>query len=65
MSVKELKPELVALSAAEQAEVAAFLFHLRHASDPDYQATIDRRLADKEPSHWLIPDELEKRLKEA
>jgi hypothetical protein len=65
VSVKELKHELAALSATEQAEMAAFLFHLRHASDPEYQATIEQRLADKDPTHWLTPDEFEKRLNKA
>jgi hypothetical protein len=64
VSVKELKKELVSLSVSEQAEVAAFLFHLRHKSDSEYQATLQRRLADKNPSHWLTPDEFERRLKE-
>jgi hypothetical protein len=59
MSVKELKNQLVALSSLEQAEVAAFLFHLRHAADPDYQSAVTRRIADKDPTHWLTPDELE------
>ena len=62
MSVKDLKKELVALSASEQAEVAAFLFHLRHATDADYQATVEGRLNDKDSSHWLTPDEFERRL---
>ena len=62
MSVKELKKELAALSAQEQTELAAFLFHLRHKSDPEYQATVRRRMDDKDPSHWLTPEEFEKRL---
>ncbi|MES1226229.1 MAG: hypothetical protein ABUT20_62715 [Bacteroidota bacterium] len=49
MSVMDLKKELVALSAAEQAEVAAFLFQLRRKEDTDYQATLRRRLDDKDP----------------
>jgi hypothetical protein len=62
MSVRELKKELSALSEAERAEVSAFLFHLRRASDPHYQATLQRRMDDKDPSHWLTVDEFEKRL---
>ncbi|MBI4024345.1 MAG: hypothetical protein HY360_05145 [Verrucomicrobia bacterium] len=62
MSVEELKKEIVGLSTREQAEVSAFLFHLRHASEFDYQAAIQRRLEDKDPSHWLTPDEFERRL---
>jgi hypothetical protein len=64
MSVQQLKNELAALSDAERAEVSAFLFHLRHASDADYQATLERRLNDKDSSHWLSVEEVEKRLDE-
>lgn len=64
MSVMDLKKELTALSAVEQAEVAAFLFQLRRKEDADYQAKIQRRLDDKDPSHWLTPDEFKKRLKD-
>jgi hypothetical protein len=60
----QLKEELQTLSAIEQAEVAAFLFQLRRKSDMDYQAAIRRRLDDKDPSHWLTPDEFERRLKQ-
>ena len=63
VSVMDLKKELAALSATEQAEVAAFLFQLRHQGDTDYQATLNRRLNEKNPSHWLTPDEFERRLK--
>ena len=62
MSVEELKRALTTLSAGEQKEVTAFLFHLRHRGDADYQATLVRRMDDKEPSHWLTPEEFEKQL---
>ena len=62
MSVQDLKTALTALSETERAEVSAFLFHLRHASDPDYQAAVQCRMDDKNPSHWLTLDELESRL---
>ena len=62
MTVTDLKKELVALSTAERTEVAAFLFQLRRKDDVAYQTTVRRRLNDKEPSHWLTPDEFEKQL---
>ena len=62
MSVQELKAELAALSETERAEVSAFLFHLRHAGDPDYEAAIQRRMDDKNPAHWLTLNDLERRL---
>ena len=62
MSVQELKAELAALSEKERAEVSAFLFHLRHASDGAYQADVQRRLDDKDPAHWVPLEELDRRL---
>jgi hypothetical protein len=64
MSVMDLKKELIALSTAEQAEVAAFLFQLRRKDDAAYQAKIQRRLDDKDPSHWLTLNDFEKRLED-
>jgi len=62
MSVEELKKTVATLSPAEQNELTAFLFHLRHRGDVAYQAKLKARVDDKEPSHWLTPEEFEKRL---
>ena len=62
MSVQEIKEKLATLPRKEQDEVIAFLFHLRYADDADYQVSISRRLQDKDPSHWLSPDEFENNL---
>jgi len=62
MSVEEIKNSLVALSADERSEVTAFLFQLRRASDTEYQARINAVISDKDPEHWLTPEEFEKRL---
>jgi hypothetical protein len=64
MSVEDLKRALTTLSAGEQNEVSAFLFHLRHRADAAYQETVENRSIDKNPSHWLTPGEFEKRLDE-
>ncbi len=64
MSVEEIKQGIVRLSPVEQGEVSAFLFHLRHAADPDYQERVEVRLADKDPARWLTPEEFERRLGE-
>jgi hypothetical protein len=61
MSIEELKKELTSLSPAEQTEVTAFLFHLRHRSDPAYQETLAARFSD-DPSRWLKPEDFEKEL---
>jgi hypothetical protein len=62
MSVLEIKDKLAALSRREQDEVVAYLFHLRHADDTEYQTTLIRRLGDKDPGHWLSPEEFEQEL---
>jgi hypothetical protein len=62
MSVEELKKTVATLSPGEQNELTAFLFHLRHRADVAYQATLKARTDDKDPSHWLTPEEFEKRL---
>jgi hypothetical protein len=62
MSVEELKKTVAMLSPQEQKELTAFLFHLRHRGDTTYQETLTARMGDKDPSHWLTPEEFEKRL---
>lgn len=60
--MEELKQAVTTLSGEEQKELSAFLFHLRHRADAAYQAAVESRLADKDSSHWVTPEEFEKRL---
>jgi hypothetical protein len=62
MNVEQIKDLIAALSPAEQNELSAFLFHLRHVSDPDYQDEVETRLNDKDPAHWLTPEQFERHL---
>jgi len=62
VSVQEIKEQLAILPRKEQDEVMAFLFHLRHRDDPDYQCDVARRMGDKDTSHWLSPDDFEREL---
>ena len=62
MSVEEIKRGIKSLSPEEQGELSAFLFRLRRAADPDYQESVESRLADRDPAHWLTPEEFERRL---
>ncbi len=64
VSVDELKRELEGLSDRERSEVTAFLFHLRHRSDEKCQAVVGQRMDDKDPSHWLSPEQFESRMAE-
>lgn len=59
MTVEQIKSELTVLSAAEQNEVTAFLFHLRHRDDPDYRHAVGSRLNDRNKDHWLTPEDFE------
>jgi hypothetical protein len=62
MSVEDIKSQIATLPRKQQDEIVAFLFQLRHSNDLDYQAAISRRLNDKDPAHWLSPDEFEREL---
>jgi hypothetical protein len=62
MTVEQIKSSIASLSPAQQSEVSAFLFHLRHTADPEYQNQIDSRFSDSNPAHWLTPEEFERRL---
>jgi hypothetical protein len=62
VSVEEIKRGITALSLSEQNELSAFLFHLRHAADAEYQERLDVRLADQDRANWLTPEEFERRL---
>ena len=62
VSVQEIKEQLAALPQRDQDEVVAYLFHLRHAQDVEFQREIARRTADRDPSHWLSPEDFERKL---
>lgn len=62
MSVQEIKAKLAELPRQEQDEVIAYLFHLRQSEEGDYAGSVERRLQDADPAHWLSPDEFEQRL---
>ncbi len=64
MSVEEIKRGIATLSEPEQTEVAAFLFLIRQAQDPEYQNTVGSRLDDHDPSHWLTLEEFERRIEQ-
>ncbi len=62
MSVEEIKEGIQSLNNAELNDVAAFLFRIRRSADAEYKKSVRERLHDKDASHWLSPDEFEKRL---
>jgi len=64
MSVQEIKEKLAELPRREQDEVIAYLFHLRQSQEGEYTGSVARRMQDADPTHWLSPDEFERRLDE-
>jgi len=64
MSIKELEKELAGLTAKQQDRLAAYLVHLRHERDPKLRKELANRVNDRDPSHWVSLNELEKRWKE-
>jgi hypothetical protein len=62
MSLDQLKREVASLSDQKQAELISYTLHLRYAGDPDYRREVTDRLNDSDRSHWLTPEEFERRL---
>ena len=62
MSIEEIKREITVLTDSELNEVTAFLFHLRHRNDPDFQQTVEARSNDPNKANWLTPEEFEREL---
>ena len=62
MSIEQLKREVTALSDREQADLIRFTLQLRHEHDAEYRREVTDRLNDADKSHWLTPDEFERRL---
>ncbi len=62
MSFEQLKREVTGLSDREQAELISFTLQLRHAQDADYRREATARLDGNDKSHWLTPDDFDRRL---
>jgi hypothetical protein len=65
MSLDQLKREVASLKSEEQAELIAYALQLRYANDDGYQREVSDRLNDSDKSHWLTPEEFERRLDRA
>jgi hypothetical protein len=61
MSFEQLKHEVARLSEHEQAELISYTLQLRHAHDAGYRRELTDRLNDSDKSHWLTPEEFERR----
>ena len=50
------------LDEQQQAELISYTLQLRYAQDAGYHREVTDRLNDADKSHWLTPDEFERRL---
>jgi hypothetical protein len=62
MSIDALKQEMEALDVDRRNEMIAYLVSLNDRDNPERLAEIARKLDDKDPSHWIPLEEVERRL---
>ena len=62
MSFEQIKREVALLDEQQQAELISYTLQLRYAHDDGYHREVTDRLNDADKSHWLTPDEFERRL---
>jgi len=53
MTFIELQKELSHLTEHEQDVAAAYLTMLRHERDPEWEATLSRRIQEEQPDKWV------------
>ncbi|MBC8097361.1 MAG: hypothetical protein H7Y43_16270 [Akkermansiaceae bacterium] len=62
MSFEQIKNEVALLSQRQQEELISYTLQLRYAHDEQFHREVTTRLNDQDKSHWLTPDEFERRL---
>ena len=62
MEVGVLKAELEALESKDRRRMIAFLLALEERDNLAYRQELARRIDDKDPSHWITFEELDRRL---
>ncbi len=62
MEVGVLKAELEALESKDRRRMIAFLLALEERDNLAYRQEMARRIDDKDSTHWLTFDELDRRL---
>jgi hypothetical protein len=61
MSLAQIKDQAAHLLPAEQRELIAFLISRQTEQDEEFKQSLARKVDDKDPSHWVDLDDLEKR----
>ena len=62
MSFEQIKREVALLDERQQAELISYTLQLRYAHDIGYHREVTDRPNDADKTHWLTPDEFERRL---
>jgi len=62
MSLEQLKREVASLTGREQADLISYTLKLRYDNDANFLREVTDRLNDSEKTHWLTPEEFERRL---
>jgi hypothetical protein len=62
MDVGVLKSELQALESKARRQLIAFLLALEERDNQAYRQELARRIDDKDATHWMTLDELDRRL---
>jgi len=62
VSFEQIKRAVALLDEQQQAELISYTLQLRYAHDIGYHREVTDRLNDANKSHWLTPDEFERRL---
>ena len=62
MSFEQIKQAVALLDEQQQAELISYTLQLRYAHDASFHREATDRLNDRDPTHWLTPDEFERRL---
>ncbi|MEO6182270.1 MAG: hypothetical protein ABIP71_04070 [Verrucomicrobiota bacterium] len=65
MSLEQLRREVALLTSREQTDLISYFLKLRHDNDTAYHQEVTDRLNDPDKSHWLTPEEFERRLDKA
>ena len=60
MSFAEIKEQVAGLTPDERLELAGLIAHLSRTDDPQYQADLDRRLADMDAGKKFGQNDLER-----
>ncbi|MEI9895468.1 MAG: hypothetical protein WDN28_16655 [Chthoniobacter sp.] len=62
MSIEQLKAEATALSDQERKDLIGYLLALGRKRTPEYWDRLEARMEDREPSHWVAEDDLDRAL---